>query len=98
MKISFKTLTMMVVLSASLGGCAVYGPPPTYTYYEPAAGGTQSGPVYSQPAPVYVQPAPIYVQPAPVYAAPPIWFGLNFGYWGGGGHRHGWGGRGHYRR
>jgi hypothetical protein len=86
MKTSLKTLSTVLVLAASLGGCAVYGPPPAYTYYD-----TAPGPVYSQPGPVYVQPAPVYVEPAPVYVGPPLWFGLNFGYSSG---RHGWGGHG----
>jgi hypothetical protein len=89
MKIPFKSLTL--ALSVSLGGCAVYGPPPTYTYYESAPAAT----VYSQPAPVYVQPAPVYVHPAPVYAGPPVWFGFNFGYRSGGHRHHHW--RGHRR-
>lgn len=95
MKASIKPLSMALALSASLGGCAVYGPPPTYTYYESVPSSVQSGTVYSQPAPVYVQPAPVYVQPAPVYVGPPVWFGFNFGYRSGGGRHHGGGGR-HY--
>jgi hypothetical protein len=73
-KTFFKLVAVPLVLASLLGGCAVYGPPPAYGYYEPA-------PVYVQPAP------PVYVQPAPVYVAPPVSFGLHFGYWGG---RHGW--------
>jgi hypothetical protein len=91
MKTPLKTLAVALALSGSLGGCAVYSPPPTYSevrYYDRA-------PVYVEPAPTYVYPAPVIVQPAPFYAAPPVWFGLNFHYRGGGGH--GWGGRRHYR-
>ena len=72
MKIIFKTVTVAVVLSTLLGGCAVYGPPPAYS----------QGP--------YAQPGPVYAQPAPVYIAPPVSFGFNFGYWGGGGHHRRW--------
>jgi hypothetical protein len=85
-----KALTVALVLSASLSGCAVYGPPPTYgdvRYYEPA-------PVYGGPAPVYAYPAPVIVQPAPYYVVPPVWFGLNLNY--SSGRRHGWGRR-HFR-
>jgi hypothetical protein len=90
MKTLLKALTVALVLSSSLAGCAVYGPPPTYSevrYYEAA-------PVHVEPAPVYVYPAPVMVQPAPAYVVPPMWFGLNFHYRGG--HGQGWGRR-HYR-
>ncbi|WP_283443283.1 hypothetical protein [Noviherbaspirillum suwonense] len=43
--------------------------------------------VYSPP-PVYGGAPYSYYPPAPVYAAPPVSFGLNFGYRGGGGHHH----------
>jgi hypothetical protein len=81
MKRLLKLSAFSVVVSSLLGGCAVYGPPPAYAqggYYESAPG------YVVQPAPVY---GPAYVAPAPVYA-PPVSFGLNFGYWGGGYHHH----------
>jgi hypothetical protein len=81
-----RAFIVAVVLPASLTGCAVYGPPPAYGYYE------SSSPDY--PSPVYAYPAPVIVQPAPVYIGPPVWFGLNFQYRSG--HRHG-GGRRHFR-
>lgn len=80
-----------LLTSSLLGGCAVYEPLPAYSY---------GVPVYGSPPPgYYAQPAPVYVQPAPVYVEPPVSFGLNFGYWSGGGwggHRHG-GGWDHHR-
>jgi hypothetical protein len=83
MKTLFKTLVVVAGASAVLGGCAVYQPAP---YYE------QAPRVYQDVAPsrrVYSEPAPVVVQPAPVYVGPPVTFGLNFGFWGGGGHYHG---------
>jgi predicted small lipoprotein YifL len=79
MKNVFKACTVALVLSGLLGGCAVYGPPPTYSEMP-----------YYDNAPVYVAPAPVYVHPAPIYVGPPVWFGLNFGYRGGHSHGHGW--------
>jgi hypothetical protein len=75
MKTIFKAVTAALVLPTLLGGCAVYQPAPVYG----------QGPY---PQPVY--PQQVYVEPAPVYVAPPLWFGFNFGYWGGrhGGHHH----------
>jgi hypothetical protein len=53
MKPIFKVAAVAGLLSSVLGGCAVYGPPPT-AYAQ--------GPYY-QPAPVYVAPAPVYAAP-----------------------------------
>lgn len=72
MKTIVQALFAVGAASALLGGCALYAPPPVY-----------GGAPYS-----YYQPAPVYGQPAPVYVAPPVSFGLNFGYWGGGGWGH----------
>jgi len=79
MKPIWKPAIVALAAAGTLGGCAVYQPaPPAYA----------AAPVYREvPAQrVYEQPAPVYVQPAPVYA-PPITFGLDFGFWGGHGHR-----------
>jgi hypothetical protein len=98
MKAGYQTLAMALVSSALSGGCAVYGPPATYTevrYYESApVVYVRPAPVYVYPSPVYVRPAPVYVYPAPAYTAPPVWFGLNFQYHGGRTHK---GGRRHFR-
>ncbi len=83
MKSLFKTLVVVAGASAVLGGCAVYEPAP---YYAQAPRVYQNVP---QSQPVYSEPAPVVVQPAPVYVGPPVTFGLNFGFWGGGGHYHG---------
>lgn len=68
-------LTVVAVAAAvvSMGGCAVYGPPPAYY---------GQGGYYGQGA--YYQPQPVYVAPAPVYVGPPVTVGFGFGYWGGG--------------
>lgn len=68
------------LVALSLGGCAVYGPPPAYY------GQNQGGYYPSQP--VYSQPAPVYAAPAPVYVGPPVSIGLGFGFWGGRHHRY----------
>ncbi|TFV90170.1 hypothetical protein E4K72_21310 [Oxalobacteraceae bacterium OM1] len=79
MKTFFKRATLIACVAGSLTGCAVYGPPPgAYYATQPTYG-------YAQPAaayPGYYSAAPVYVEP------PPVSFGLNFGYWGGGGWRH----------
>ena len=73
----FKSTSIPLVFLAlsSLGGCAVYGPPVAYEQQP-----------YYQTVPVYTRP--VYVAPQPVYVQPPVSFGFNFGYWGGG-RRHG---------
>ncbi len=53
MKSIVKTISVLAIGSAFLGGCAVYGPPPAYY--------GQGG--YYPAQPVYVQPAPVYVGP-----------------------------------
>jgi len=66
----------------------VYAQQPTTTTY------------ITQPSTVIYQPAPVYY-PAPSYYYPPVSIGLNFGfgrYWGGGGGRGYYGGRGGWRR
>ncbi len=82
MKSKFASASVLAVAAFSLGGCAVYGPPPP-AYYG------QGGGYYGGGQPVYGQP--VYAQPAPVYVGPPVSIGLGFGYWGG----RGWRGR-HY--
>jgi hypothetical protein len=68
--------------------------------YSPAPATVVTQPVYVAP-PVYA-PAPVYAPYGPVYADPlwypPISIGLGFSWshWSGG-HRGGWGGRGHWR-
>ncbi len=84
-------LIFMGAVSALLGGCAVYGPPPAY-------GGYYEQPVYAQPGPTYYPSGPVYYQaPQPVYVGPPVMLDFGFGFWGGhgghGGGRGGWGGR-----
>lgn len=77
MKLKLASATVMAIAALSLGGCAVYGPPPAY---------------YGQGGPYYGGAQPVYAAPAPVYVGPPVSIGLGFGYWGGrgwgGGHRH----------
>ncbi|NEX61958.1 hypothetical protein [Noviherbaspirillum galbum] len=85
MKLPIKALAAALILLPLLEGCAVYGPPPAYSQ-----GPYYSAPVYANSGPAYSQ-APVYVQPAPAYVGPPVYFGLDFGFWGGG--RRGWGGR-----
>jgi predicted small lipoprotein YifL len=97
-KVRIGTLAAVLALSASLSGCAVYGPPPAETMYYPPS----QGPAYpAYPATTYTYPAYVYPAPAVTYAAPvyvpPVSFGLNFLYRGGDWHGHsgrGWG----YRR
>ena len=61
---------------------------------------TEAAPAYAQ-QPTYVQqpayvadpvyvPAPYYYAPAPAYYYPPVTLGLDFVWFGGGGHRGGW--------
>lgn len=68
----FKLAGAAIAVATLMSGCAVYGPPPAYAQGPYYDQGPYGGPVYA---------------PAPVYA-PPVSFGLNFGYWGGGGGRH----------
>jgi hypothetical protein len=85
-----KRLTFSLVMLLGVGGCAVYSPPPAYTYFDSNGQTVYASPV--EPAPVYVAPA--YV--APAYIGPPVFF--NFGFSSGGGRRgHFRGGRGHWR-
>lgn len=77
MKFKSAGAAVLAVAALSLGGCAVYGPPPP-AYYGQGGGYYGGG-------------QPVYAQPAPVYVGPPVSIGLGFGYWGGrgwGGHRH----------
>ena len=55
--------TLPLVLTATLGGCAVYGPPVVYDQPYP-------------PAPVYAQP--VYVAPQPAYVQPGVSFGFSY--------------------
>lgn len=71
MSIRFLALAAAGIAALSLGGCAVYGPPPAY--YGQGGGG-------------YYPPQPVYAAPAPVYVGPPVPIGLGFGFWGGGRH------------
>ena len=89
-----KRLTLSLATLLSVGGCAVYSQPPTYTYFDSNGQTVYASPV--EPAPVYV--APTYV--APAYIGPPVFFNFGFRSWGG--HRgyhgdHYRGGRGHWR-
>lgn len=82
---SFQRLATLgaLALAGLVSGCAVY---PAYPVAEPV--------VYAHPGVVYAHPAPVVVAPAPMYYGPSISI---FGRFGGGGHRHHHGGRGHGR-
>lgn len=74
---------------AVLGGCVAV------PYQQAAYPASYPAPYPAYGAPVYAAPAPAPVYTAPVYAGPPVYFGFNYVYRGGGGRgwRHGWGHR-----
>jgi hypothetical protein len=79
-KLSLRRAARPLLLGAALLGLAacIYEPPPPAGYaYSPQPG------YYAAPAPGYYY--------APGYAYPPVVGSVNlgFGYWSGGGHRHG---------
>jgi hypothetical protein len=67
--VKFLNTSLLIILAAGLGGCAVYPDSPAYgTVYNNGSG---YGNVYNQPPTVvYQQPQPVYVQPRPVYVEP----------------------------
>lgn len=63
--------SLLIILAAGLGGCAVYPEGPSYDNVYNNGYGSTYGNVYSQPPTViYQQPQPVYVQPRPVYVTP----------------------------
>lgn len=73
MKTILKVVPVVLALSALLGGCAVYAPPPGY------------GQGYAT-APVYYEPAPMYAYPPVTFG---FGYQSGYGHRrGGGGHRH----------
>lgn len=79
-----KRLILSLVLLFSIGGCAVYAPPPpAYSYFD-----SNGQTVYVTPQ---VVPAPVYVNPG--YVWPPVFFNFGFNSWGGRGY---YGGRGYH--